>query len=191
MARVPLSDTGNWKLSFDDQDVRGYEALDADGNHVGEVDQMIVNTEEKRVDAIVLGDGTEYPARDVSIGDGVVYLTGAIPEHLRKAVTTYEDYGHVVERGGIAAGAYDEYADDFRAHYGEAYAATGNAYDTYEPAYRYGYETAHQDVYRDRSYAEAEADLQRDYGTRYPNSHYDEVRDAVRYGYASARGDRF
>jgi sporulation protein YlmC with PRC-barrel domain len=190
MARVPLSNTGSWELSFDDQDVRGYEALDADGNHVGEVDRMIVNTDEKRVDAIVLHDGTEYPARDISIGDGVVYLTGSVPEHVDESVTVYDDYGHVVERENVEAGSYDEYADDFRTHYDEAYAATGEDYDVYEPAYRYGYETAHHDDYRDRPYTEAEADLERGYATRYPNSRYDDVRDAVRYGYSSARGDR-
>lgn len=190
MTRVPLSNTGSWELSFDDQDVRGYEALDAEGNHVGEVDRMIVNTDEKRVDAIVLEDGTEYPARDISIGDGVVYLTDTVPEHAAESVTVYDDYGHVVERENVEAGSYNEYADDFRAHYGEAYAATDNEYDYYEPAYRYGYEAAYEDSYRDRPYTEAEADLKRDYATRYPESNYGDVRDAVRYGYASARGDR-
>ena len=62
MSRIALSDAGDWKLEFpEDQDIRGYRALDADGNQVGIVDTMIVNTEEERVDAIVLDDGTEYP----------------------------------------------------------------------------------------------------------------------------------
>jgi len=190
MARVPLSNTGSWELSFDDQDVRGYEALDAEGNHVGEVDRMIVNTDEKRVDAVVLNDGTEYPARDVSIGDGVVYLTATVPENMAESVTVYDDYGHVVERETVQEGSYDDYADAFRSHYSNAYAATGNEFDYYDSSYRYGYESAFEDSYRDRPYAEAEADLERDYVTRYPDRRYDEVRDAVRYGYASARGDR-
>lgn len=190
MARVPLSNTGSWKLSFDDQDVRGYEALDAEGNHVGEVDRMIVNTDEKRIDAIVLEDGTEHPARDVSIGDGVVYLTSTVPEHAANPTAVSNDYGRVVERERVKAGSHNEYVDDFRRHYGEAYAATGNSYDYYEQAYRYGYESAHEDVYRDRPYAEAEGDLKRSYASTYPQGDYGEVRDAVRFGYASARGDR-
>ncbi len=190
MKRVPLSNTGTWELSFDDQDVRGYEAVDADGNHVGEVDQMIVNTDKKRVDAIVLEDGTEYPARDISIGDGVVYLTSVVSDDVSESVTVYDDYGHVVEREDIEADSYDEYASDFRTHYKTAYAATGNDFDTYDPAYRFGYETAYDEDYRDRPYTEAETDLERSYTKEYPNSSYDDVRDAVRYGYASARGDR-
>ncbi|MEP0548996.1 MAG: PRC-barrel domain-containing protein [Rhodothermales bacterium] len=190
MKRVPLSNTGSWELSFDDQDVRGYEAVDADGNHVGEVDQMIVNTDEKRVDAIVLEDGTEYPARDISIGDGVVYLTTIVPDTVKESVTVYDDYGHVVERDNVEAESYDEYAGEFRNHYKTAYAATGNDFDTYDPAYRFGYETAYDESYRNRPYTEAESDLERSYTKQYPNSRYDDVRDAVRYGYASARGDR-
>jgi len=190
MARVPLSNTGSWKLSFDDQDVRGYEALDAEGNHVGEVDRMIVNTDEKRIDAIVLEDGTEHPARDVSIGGGVVYLTATVPEHAEQVVAADDNYGRVVERERVKPSSYSEYADDFRTHYGETYAATGNEYDYYKQAYRYGYESAHEDVYRDRPYAAAEQDLKRSYASRYPKGNYAEVRDAVRFGYASARGDR-
>lgn len=190
MARVHLSNTGSWQLKFDEQDVRGYEALDADGNHIGEVDGMIVNTDEKRVDAIVLDDGTEYPARDVSIGDGVVYLTGDLPDHLAESVTVYDDYGHVVERERVEAGSYNEYADAFRAHHSETYADSGRDYSDYEPAYKYGYEAAHHDSFRDRPYSDAEADIQRGYTSKNPNGNYDDVRDAVRYGYASARGDR-
>lgn len=190
MTRVPLSNTGSWELSFDDQDVRGYEAVDADGNHVGEVDQMIINTEKKRVDAIVLEDGTEYPARDISIGDGVVYLTAAVPDDVKESVTVYDDYGHVVERDDVDADPYDDYISDFRTHYKTAYAATGNDFNTYDPAYRFGYETAYDESYRNRPYTEAESDLERNYAKQYPNSRYDDVRDAVRYGYASARGDR-
>ena len=88
MSRIALSDSGDWKLEFpDDQDVRGYRAVDADGNAVGVVDSMIVNTEMERVDSIVLEDGTEYPAADLSIGDDVVYLTtvGAGADRPRRA----------------------------------------------------------------------------------------------------------
>ncbi len=109
---------------------------------------------------------------------------------MAESVTVYDDYGHVVERETVEAESYDDYASDFRAHYKTAYASTGKDYATYDPAYRYGYETAYEAEYRDRPYTEAEADLERGYAERYPNSRYNDVRDAVRYGYSSARGDR-
>ena len=185
--RVALSNTGSWALKFDEQDVRGFDALDAEGNKVGEVDSMIVDTDERRVDAIVLEDGTEYPARDVSIGDGVVYLTTVLPDDVAETVTVYDDYGHVIERERVAGANYDAYTDDFRSHYATAFADTGHDYDVYDSAYRYGYESAHEDTYRDRPYRDAEADLERDFTTRYPNKDFNEVRSAVRYGYGYAQ----
>lgn len=187
MSRVALSNTGDWELKFDEQDVRGFEVLDANGNHVGEVDTMMVNTNERRVDAIILEDGTEHPASDISIGDGVVYLTSTVPDDVSESVTVYDDYGHVVEREQVADGDSNAYADDFRTHYGDTFADAGDDFSTYEPAYRYGYDTAHNDTFRNRTYTEAESDLEQDYTRRYPDSDYQSVRDAIRYGYSRAQ----
>ena len=184
MSRIALSDTGEWKLEFpDDQDVRGYRAVTADGDAVGVVDAMIVNTDERRVDAIVLEDGTEYPARDISIGDGVVYLT-AVADDVNEEVRVYDD-GRVVERVDVDDPDYDAHVSAFQTHYATAYGA--GSYDDYEPAYRYGYETAHGDDYRNRTYVDAETDLQSNYLARYPDRDYDADRDAVRYGYTRAQ----
>lgn len=188
MARTPLSNTGEWELKFDEQDVRGFDALDAEGNRIGTVDAMIVNTDEERVDAVVLEDGTEYPAREVSIGDGVVYLTGAVPNQAAEGVTVYDDYGHVVRRERVEGDA-DAHAEAFRRHYDEALASSGEAYGTYEPAYRYGYDMARDDRFRDRDYDAAATDLESGYTRRFPDSPYGTVRDAVRFGYMRARRD--
>ncbi len=188
MSRVTLSNTGSWDLKFDEQDVRGFDALDADGNKVGEVDNMIVNTDEMRVDAIVLEDGTEYPASDISIGDGVVYLTTMVSDGITESVTVYDDYGHVVERERVEDPDFDAYGDDFRTHYATAFG--DDDYDRYDPAYRYGYEAAHEDTYRDRPYSDVETDLERDFATRYPDSDFNDMRPAVRYGYSYAQRGR-
>ncbi len=189
MSRVPLSDSSDWQLKFDEQDVRGFRALDADGHEVGRVGQMIVNTDEERVDAVVLEDGTEYPARDLSIGDGVVYLTAPVDEDAGASVTVFDDYGHVVRREEVGDLDANQYADAFRQHWQATYGTTGDAYDDYAPAYGYGYESARGDAYRDRDYDAAEADLERDYAQRYPGRPYSRDREAVRYGYGRARGD--
>ena len=185
MARVALTNTGDWELKFEDQDVRGYEAVDADGNHVGEVDAMIVDTDERRVDAIRLEDGTEYPAKDISIGDGVVFLTTIVPDESRESVTVYDDYGHVTQRERVADGDYDSYAGDFRTHHGETF--DDGDFDLYEPAYRYGFDAAHTDTNRHRTYSDAEVDLESDYTRKYPDSDYRSMRDAIRYGYSRAQ----
>lgn len=190
MSRIALSDSGEWHLKFpDDQDVRGYDALDENGNRVGRVDTMIVNTDEKRVDAIVLEDGQEFPARSISIGDGVVYLAGVTgaADVDEGSVTVYDDYGHVVRREEVEDADYDAHSDAFRTHYESTYGTTGGAYDDYEPAYRYGYESAYSDDYRNRAYLDAEDDLRTGYSSQYSDRDYDSDRDAVRYGYTRAQ----
>lgn len=189
MSRIALSDTGDWKLQFpDDQDIRGYRALDKDGRPVGTVDTMIVNTDEERVDAVLLEDGTEYPARDLSIGDGVVYLTTVdASAHDGGEVRVYGDGGRVIRREPVQAGDYAAHRDAFRTHHASSYGAAGGAYDDYEPAYRYGYEVAYDDRYRNRPFVDADDDLRTDYGTRYADRDYDADRAAVRYGYTRAQ----
>ena len=187
MSRIALSNTGDWKLSFDEQDVRGFRAVDKDGTPVGTVDTMIVNTETKRVDAILLEDGTEYPADDLSIGEGVVYLTTVdVSDDVSESVTVFDDYGHVVERETVGDAEFDHHADAFRTHYASSY-GDGDAYEDYEPAYRYGFESAHGDTYRNRPYVDAETDLRSGYGSQYADRDFDVDRDAVRYGYIRAQ----
>ena len=186
MSRISLSDTGDWKLEFpDDQDVRGYRAVDKDGQAVGVVDNMIVNTDEERVDAIVLEDGMEYPARDISIGDGVVYLTTLDDGDVDEEVRVYGDSGRVLRREAVEDGAFDEHVEAFRAHAGTSY--TSAAYEDYEPAYRYGFESAHADENRNRSFFDAQDDLRAGYTSAYADRDYDADSAAVRYGYTRAQ----
>ena len=182
MSRIALSDTGDWKLQFeDDQDIRGYRALDKDGTPVGVVDTMIVDTDEERVTAVLLEDGTEYPARDLSIGDGVVYLTTI---DVSEGARAYGDAGRVMRRDR-ADGDYDAHAEAFRTHHGTAY-GTG-AYEDVEPAYRYGFESAHEDDYRNAAFVDFEDRLRTTYGSRHADRDYDADRAAIRYGYTRAQ----
>lgn len=192
MSRIALSDTGDWKLEFpEDQDVRGWPVLDKNNSETGlRVEDMIVDTDQKMVDAVVFTDGTEYPARDLSIGDGVVYATADAIEGTRRA-GDIDGYGSTVphSRRDYSDDVIVEYDPDYRGHYETAYADDDRAYDDdLVHAYRYGTESAYDDDYRNRAYTDAESDLQSGYLARYPDRDYDADRDAVRYGYNRARG---
>lgn len=189
MSRISLSNTGDWHLEFEDQDVRGYRAVDKDGNPVGTVDAMIIDTDEERVDSIVLEDGTEYPASDISIGDGMVYLTTVetsadAGDDVDETVRVYGDSGQVIRRESVEDGDYDAHADAFRTHYTSSFGDSGKTYEDYEPAYKYGFDTAHDEDYRNRNYVDAEADLRTGYDA---GRDYDADRDAVRYGFTRAQ----
>ena len=191
MGHIPLSKTDDWKLEHKDQDIRGWEVRDANDRKIGKVDEMMVNTDTEYVDQILLEDGTTYPARDIHIGDRVVYVEGAAEgtEGVQPVVKVYEDYGRV-QRSEDAGTATVDYDDDYREHYTTTFASSDQDYDVYEPAYRYGHESANDERYEGRSYEDVETDLNRSYGERYPDSRYDQVKDAVRYGYERARTGR-
>ena len=92
MSRLFLSDTSDWELVHPMQDVRGFVALDGTGAAVGRVAALVADTDAHVVSHVVLDSGAEVPAVNLSIGDGVVYLAGAVPG----AATTTEpdDYVH-------------------------------------------------------------------------------------------------
>ncbi len=191
MSRIALSHTGDWTLEFpDDQDVRGWPVLDKNHAETGlRVEDMIVDTDQEMVDAVLFTDGTEYPARDLSIGDGVVYATADAIEGARRA-GDIDGYGSTVPHAGheYSDDVVVEYDPDYRGHYETAYGDDDRDYDALAPAYRYGTETAYHDDYRNRAYVDVESDLRTGYGSRYPDRDFDADRAAVRYGYNRARG---
>ncbi len=83
MAHVPLRDLTNWELADSEQDIRGSRVVDGTGNTIGEVDQLIVDTESHRVEEIVLRDGQRYSTADIDIVDGVVRLNAPSETRVR------------------------------------------------------------------------------------------------------------
>lgn len=55
-----------------DQDCRGWPVLDAAGQQVGTVREMLVDTDGERVAALVFDSGAQVPAGAVSFNDGSV-----------------------------------------------------------------------------------------------------------------------
>lgn len=60
----------------------------------------------------------------------------------------------------------------------------------YRPAYEYGTRMASDARYRGRSWSDAEEDLRTDYMRNNPNSSWDRMKGAVRYGWERATGKR-
>ena len=95
MSHFELSSSNDWELVHEEQDIRGWEVRDAKDRILGVVDDMIVNTNTEYVDTIRLKDGTEYPARNIHIGDGIVYIEGVEMAGVESVVKVYDDYGRV------------------------------------------------------------------------------------------------
>lgn len=77
MARATLSELDEYELVNEGQDVRGWPLVDEDGNRLGTITEFIADTDSEYVTSLVIDNGKEVAARDVSIGDNVVILRGA------------------------------------------------------------------------------------------------------------------
>ena len=122
---------------------------------------------------------------EVRVGKEVSERTEQVRDTLRRTEVNVEEFGD-----GQAAGtaAPSDLTEDFRQNFVSAYSSTGERFESYGPAYQYGYNMASDPRYRGRSFSEVEPELRTDYARRYPNSVWDKRRDAVRYGWDRLTG---
>lgn len=73
--------------------------------------------------------------------------------------------------------------DDFNEHYHTTYSKTGRDFGYYQPAYRYGYDLASEEAYRNRDWGSFEADARRNWEQRNRDTIWDDIKDAVREGW--------
>jgi hypothetical protein len=83
-----------------------------------------------------------------------------------------------------------DYSADFRRDWQNRYETSGEAYETYQPAYEYGYRSASAPRYRGKNWSDVEETLRTDYMRNNPNSSWDRMKGAVRYGWEKVTGKR-
>ena len=119
---------------------------------------------------------------EVRVGKDVSERTETIRDTVRHTEVNVEKTPGTSSSGT----AFDD--SDFRTDFQSRYGTAGASYDTYQPAYHYGYDMASDARYRGRSFDEVESDLRTDYGQRYPNSTWEKMKDAIRYGWNKVTG---
>ena len=72
MAHVSLTDSADWALAPDAPDLRGLAAVDAGGQPLGRVVDLVADTSLGVVSTVMLDSGTGVPAVALTLGDGVV-----------------------------------------------------------------------------------------------------------------------
>jgi hypothetical protein len=80
----------------------------------------------------------------------------------------------------------DESGDDaeyFRSHWEKTFSYTGNTYQEYDPAYRYGESMAGNPGYKDKPWEHAEPELRSDWESKHPQSSWEKFKEAVREGW--------
>ncbi|NVD74595.1 hypothetical protein HUX88_29345 [Duganella sp. BJB1802] len=80
----------------------------------------------------------------------------------------------------------DDSGDDaeyFRSHWEKTLSYTGNTYQEFDPAYRYGESMAGNPGYRDKPWEEVEPELRSDWESRHAQSSWEKFKEAVRAGW--------
>lgn len=79
MSIVAYSQQDEFDLVNSGQDCMGWTVVDQAGNEIGEVDEMLIESDEMRVDSILV-KGTRIPAENISLRDERVVVRGVLHE---------------------------------------------------------------------------------------------------------------
>jgi len=85
-------------------------------------------------------------------------------------------------RGDYADTAMTSDDSDYRTHWQNAYGTSGGRYEDYDAAYRYGSTAAGSERFKNYRWEDAEPSMRSDWERDHPESAWDKVKDAVRYG---------
>lgn len=129
-------------------------------------------------------------AKEARVVEEVVVSKG-VTEHTETVQDTVRRTDVEVEP--LATGAagrplgYADYADDFRRHYASHFGDTGQPYERYEPAYRFGHSLASDPAHAGRDWAAVETAAQSQWEQRHPGT-WDTVKNAVHHAWERLRG---
>jgi uncharacterized protein (TIGR02271 family) len=123
---------------------------------------------------------------EVTVGKDTTERTDTIRDNVRRTEVEVENLGKAGTNTTTGSRMMDD--SEFRNDFNARYASRGEAYDVYAPAYQYGYTAASDPRWRGRSWSDVESDLQSDYARTYPNSTWENIRGAVRYGWEKITG---
>jgi uncharacterized protein (TIGR02271 family) len=121
---------------------------------------------------------------EVSVGKETTERTDTIRDTVRRTDVNVEKAG---KEAGPTTGNYDA---DFRQDFETRYAGSGVQYESFAPAYQYGYTSASDPRFKNKSWQEVESTLKTDYLRRNPNSTWDNIKGAARYGWEKVTGKR-
>jgi len=142
---------------------------------------------------------------EVRVGKEATERTETVRDSIRQSELDVENVGAgaAVNRGASALGTasrsnlrttagnlddLDENDADYRQNFAATYPGAASNFNDYAPAYRFGSTLAADPRYSGRNYSEIEPELRAEYGRKYPESAWDRVKDAVRYGWDRATG---
>jgi hypothetical protein len=76
----------------------------------------------------------------------------------------------------------------YRAHFDEYFAAAGNRYEEYLPAYQFGERAAQSSRYKGGAFEDFELEIRRDFMLAYPSSDWDRFKGAIHHAWDKVSG---
>jgi len=76
MAIVAYSQQDEFDLVNSGQDCMGWTVVDQTGNEIGKVTEMLIESDEMKVDSIMISGGVRIPAENIALRDGRVVVSG-------------------------------------------------------------------------------------------------------------------
>ena len=143
-------------------------------------------------DVIEVTEMTEEPVigktarvvEEVVVGKDTTQRTETVRDTLRRTDVNVENLGGRDRE-------FMDYDDDFRRDFQTRYGSVPRAkYETYAPAYQYGYRMASDERYGGSSWDEVESTIRTDYERQYPGSKWEQIKGSVRYGWEKVTGRR-
>ncbi len=89
MALRKLSELNEWRVSNHNEDIRGKVLYERDGDRVGKIDDMLVDTDAKLARTVILENGERFSVDDIDIESDGVYLRQATRTHTEPRVKVY------------------------------------------------------------------------------------------------------
>ncbi len=137
-------------------------------------------------------DTTEEPAVPEAIRatEDLSQQTTGIKDTLRATAVEVEQLGATdnMRSGDYADTAMSSEDSDYRMHWQNAYGQAGGRYEDYDAAYRYGSTMAGSERYKNYRWEDAEPTMRSEWESSHPESAWDKVKDAVRYGVEKVTG---
>ena len=125
---------------------------------------------------------TARVVEEVKVGKEVTERTETVSDTVRR--TDVE-----VEQLGAQAGTGSTISDDeYRQHWQGAYGSSGERYEDYASAYRYGAHLANQQKYQGYRWEELEPQVRTDWEATHAGSPWERTKQAVRYGWEKMSG---
>jgi hypothetical protein len=127
---------------------------------------------------------TARVVEEVVVGKEVRQTTADIKDTVRHTEVQVTDMG---QQGttGLGRRAYEDFDSDFRTDFSTRY-GSGERYEDYEPAYRYGYGLASDSRYQGKDWDAFETTARGDWERDNPGSTWERVKAAVRHAWNRA-----